>query len=222
MGCAVLSFAFMFLCVETQLGNAHSIISLLEGQGYPGWSLGYSCLHSCLSQDHLSNESPSEGITGCACTSEVSPTLFPPPLAQPRLPSAWTSGNPGLPRCRWILHQLSHVSHAYYLVEDTGGGRGGCRPEDLGGPAPRICGASKSPSPGRRRPLGGQLYWTGPALGRGWDSGDSPQAGSGGGAWRGTSLGRGTCLTAATAARDHVRMASVWTSVVMEAVTPDP
>ena len=130
--------------------------------------------------------------------------------------------NPGLPRCRWILHQLSHVSHAYYLVEDTGGGRGGCRPEDLGGPAPRICGASKSPSPGRRRPLGGQLYWTGPALGRGWDSGDSPQAGSGGGAWRGTSLGRGTCLTAATAARDHVRMASVWTSVVMEAVTPDP
>lgn len=97
-------------------------------------------------------------------------------------------------------------------------GRGGCHPEDLGGPPPGICGASKSPSPGRRRPLGGQLYWTSLGLGGGWDSGDSPQAGSGGGAWRGTSLGRGACLTSTAAAKDHVRMASV----VMEAVTPDP
>ena len=75
--------------------------------------------------------------------------------------------NPGLPRCRWILHQLSHVSHAYYLVEDTGGGQGGLPSRGSWGATSRDLWGQQEPLPREAQASRGAAVLDEPGSGRG-------------------------------------------------------
>lgn len=105
-------------------------------------------------------------------------------------------------------------------------GWGDCCPEDPGGPPPGVCWASKAPPRAAQASQGGicagwarlwERLWAG--AGTVWTESPGRQWGRG---VEGDKPGEGACLTSAAAAGNHVRMMSVWTSVVVEAVTPDP